>query len=140
MAVHDPSTKSSDHEALRPYWEMISSIMGGVRGMRAAGKKYLPQFEAEPDGKYKLRLDNARMTNVFSDVIDNLARRPFQKAVMLTDTSSEEFKTFAEDVNGRGDDLHVFTGKLFRQALSDGLTWLLVDYSRKPSADMSIAD
>ena len=129
-ATSDPSTKSSDYTAMEAYWSMIDAIMGGVKTMRDAGTKYLPQFKAESADDYARRIKHARMTNVFSDIVENLSGRPFQKPVMLTEGSSPEFETFAADVNGAGDDLHVFTATLFRQALVDGLTWLLVDYTR----------
>ena len=130
MERNDPSVKSSDYMDMEPFWLMTAHITGGVKTMREAGETYLPRFPAEPKGDYKLRCRDARMTNVFSDVVENLARRPFQKPVTLTDTSSPELIEFAKDVNGRGDNLHTFTGKLFQQALIDGITWLMVDYTR----------
>ncbi|MCY3986237.1 MAG: DUF4055 domain-containing protein, partial [Candidatus Dadabacteria bacterium] len=139
MSANDPSNKSSDYLQMAPYWKMVSDISGGVRTMREAGIQYLPKFPAEDADSYKRRRENARMTNVFSDVVENLARRPFQKPVMLTDTTSSELVEFAEDVNGQGDNLHTFTAKLFQQALIDGLTWLMVDYTRLTS-NRSLSD
>ena len=136
----DPSTPSAAHRAMEPYWKMVSAIVRGVRGMRAGGEEYLPRFEAESDAIYKRRLDTARMTNVFTDIVSNLAMRPFQQPVQLGEDTPEALEEYAEDVDGRGTHLSVFSAMLFRHALEDGLTWVLVDHTMGIPEGASIAE
>lgn len=126
----DPSNPSSDHAAMAPYWRMVASIMAGVRGMRAGAEAYLPKFEAESSETYKRRLGQARMTNIFADVIYNLAVRPFEQPVQLGEDTTQQLKDFAEDVDGTGDDLTMFAARVFRHALEDGITWILSDHTK----------
>ncbi len=112
------------------YWRMVSSIMGGVRTMRAGGEAYLPKFEAEGREAYNKRLSTARMTNIFADVIYNLAVRPFEQPVQLGENTTQQLKDFAEDVDGTGDDLTMFAARVFRHALEDGITWVLSDHTK----------
>lgn len=136
----DPSNPSGDYNAQVPYWSMVASIMDGVAGMRAAGELYLPKFQAEKADAYSRRLAQARMTNVFSDIVSDLTQRPFVKPVQLSEDTTQNFKDFSEDVDANGGNLHVFAGKLFRYAVQDGVTWVLVDYTKGVPRDASVAE
>ena len=137
---NDPSNPSSNHVAMAPYWKMIAAISAGVRGMRAGGEEYLPKFEAESSEAYKKRLNTARMTNVFVDIVENLSMRPFDQPVLLSEETIEQFKEFAEDVDARETDLTGFAAQLFRHALEDGLTWVLVDYTEDVPENATVAE
>lgn len=141
MAIpkNNPSTPSSDYRAAEAYLAMIAAITGGVKTMREAGTAFLPQFQAEQLDDYKRRLKNARLTNVFMDIVDNLSMRPFQEPTKLSDQSTQRFKDFAEDVDARGDDLNTFAAKSFRSALEDGITWVLVDHTKDVPEGASVA-
>ena len=136
----DPSNPSSDHEAMVPYWTMVAAIMRGVAGMRAGGPAYLPKFESEPDKAYERRLAQARMTNIFADVVVNLAIRPFEQPVRLAPEAPEDLVKFAEDLTGTGEDLTMFGAKVFRHALEDGITWILVDHSKGTADQLTVAE
>lgn len=108
--------------------------------MRAASEEYLPKFEAESSEAYKKRLATARMTNVFVDIVENLSMRPFDQPVLLSEDTIEQFKEFAEDVDARDTDLTGFAVQLFRHALEDGLTWVLVDYTEDVPEGATVAE
>ena len=112
------------------YWHLVETIMGGIEKMREAGETYLPKFVAESADAYRNRIKQARMTNVFLDIIQNLSMRPFEKPVTLPEETPKELVEFAEDVDGAGNNLHVFAFALFRAAMSRGITFLLVDYTK----------
>lgn len=135
-----PNNPSSDHAAMAGFWEMVDAILGGTKAMRAAGEKYLPKFEVESTDEYKARLKHARFTNVYRDVVENLAQRPFSKEVTLEDGASESFQTFAEDVDGRGNNLHVFAGDLFFAGINNGIDWIMVDYTKDVPESATLAE
>ena len=81
MTEKGPDTPSSDYEAMRPYWAMVTAIMGGTATMRAAGETYLPRFEHESKKCYDTRLAAAKFTNIFGDIVDTLASKPFEQEI-----------------------------------------------------------
>ena len=113
--------------------------MAGVEGMRAAGTKYLPQWPGEPEESYRWRLRLARMTNVFADIVDTQSLKPFDEQWTMEKDSTEQLVEFAKDVDGRGSDVHDFSHDLFRQAMVDGHTWIMVDYTANIPRGASVA-
>ena len=79
----NPSTPSSDYEAMLPYWTLARAIMAGLPAMVDAGDAYLPRHEKEGVDAYKLRLRHARLTNIFAKTIADLSLRPFTHPVMI---------------------------------------------------------
>ena len=140
MAHDDPSTPSADYEAAAPYLKMITAISGGVKTMREAGTTYLPRNEAESLQRYTQRLNNSRFTNIFADIVADLSMRPFQNPMTVGETTPETFVDFAEDVDAKGNDLNTFATQLFRAALEDGVTWVLVDYTKDVPEGATIAE
>lgn len=141
-AIKDgPRTESGDYQRQKAFWTMVDTIKGGAEAMRKAGEMYLPRFEKETMKDYSIRLSWSPFTNIYSDISRNLASRPFAKRLVVDDASPEAIGGtvdtasgkrsggFVDDVDGRGNDLHVFSQNVFQQAIDDGLTWILVDYS-----------
>lgn len=125
----NPKSKSSAYVAMEDYWDKVEAIVNGAPAMRAAGQKYLPKFAKERQEVYNIRLQGARFTNIYSDVVRNLASKPFSKEVRIKDTEkvSSEFKTFYENVDKSGNNLHVFSTLLFLAGINDAVTYILVD-------------
>ena len=139
--MKNPSTPSRDHVAMAPYWSKVSAIMGGVEVMRTR-PDYLPQFPDEDDKAYEFRRKNARMTNVYRDIVENLAQRPFSAEVVLSEDTPEKFIEFSDNVDGRGSSIHSFAGDVFFAGINSSIDWILVDYSsnEKLPADASVED
>lgn len=97
--------------------------------MRQNAAYFLPQHENESDANYRSRAETAKFTNIYRDLVENLAQRPFAKEVQLGEDTDEDFKEFANDVDGRGNNLHMFAGDLFFNAINFGVEWILVDYT-----------
>lgn len=124
-----PNATSSDHDAMAPYWKMVETMMGGVRAMREV-KDYLPKFPQERDQDYEFRRKSAKFTNIFRDIVENLAQRPFGKQVKLEDDAlPSEIEEFQEDVDGQSNHLHVFAGEVFFAGIARAVDWILVDYT-----------
>ena len=86
------------------------------------------------------RLRNARLTNVFAKVISDLSLRPFAKPMTLSDDTDAKLEELAEDVDLRGNNLQEFSEGLFRSALTDGVTWIVVDQMQGIPDRISVAD
>lgn len=125
----DVSTPSLDYQAMEPFWDKIDAILGGSDAMRQA-TKYLPKFPNESDKDYEFRRTNAKFTNVFADVLEGLASKPFAEEVKVDDESSKPLEAFIEDVDGQGNHLHVFAANTFYNGLGYGYDWIFVDYTR----------
>ena len=140
MATDNPSTQSSDREAMTSYLEMVESITGGLEAMKEAGEKYLPRFEHESLASHGRRIKTARMTNVFADILNSLSMMPFETPVQLTENTSEPLRDLAENIDEHGSSLSAFSAKLFHNALRDGVTWVLVDYTKEVPKGATIAE
>jgi hypothetical protein len=137
MADQDkgPDNPSSDHQTMSPYWEMIECINGGAETMRAAGEKYLPKFENETQADYRHRRHAAPFTNIYGDVSKNLASKPFSRELALKHGASESLLTLCEDIDGQGNNLHVFGATIFQYGLDKAIDWILVDYTKAPVSE-----
>lgn len=140
MADKDPDNPSADYAAMAPFWMMVTTILAGTDDMRKAGEKYLPKFEAETQRDYDFRRLNAKFTNVYRDIVEGLAAKPFAKELTLAEGASAEIKKLAEDVDGRGSSIHVFGSHLFFAGINDAVSWILVDKTQLPEGVRSRAD
>lgn len=123
----DPSKKSADAEAMADYLESVSDVTEGINAMRENFKKYIPRFPKEKQARYDLRKQLSKMTNVFRDVLEGLASKPFAKEVDVKEPHGA-LSPLVEDIDGRGNHISVFSGQVFYQAIADSITWIRVDY------------
>lgn len=124
-----PDKTSSDYDAMIDYWNKIADMTAGVDAMRAAGEKYLPRFESESFTSYDERRSHARYTNIYSDIVGNLSEKPFAKEIIVGNASSTVMG-LAENIDGRGNNVHNFSATFFRNAMDYGIDWIYVDYTR----------
>lgn len=138
--ANTPDTTSCDYDAMKPYWLLVETILEGADAMRAAGETYLPRFPNETKENYDYRRKNAKFTNIFRDIVEGLASKPFAKQVDLVEgSSSEAVKDLAEDIDGSGNHVHVFAGDVFFNGIANAVDWILVDHTTVP-AGVTVAD
>ena len=136
------ATPSLDYEAMAPYWKKVSTVLAGTDAMRET-PEFLPQLPNENDADYKFRRTNAKFTNVFGDILETLSAKPFSKEVQarLNNEDPPEWAAdFSEDVDARGNHLHVFASPLFYNGVADAISWTLVDYTKDVSTNASRAE
>lgn len=124
----NPSTPSLACAALYEAWEKIEAIIEGADEIRKKAAKFLTKFPAEDDDEYKRRLQSAPWRPEFVDCIKTLSAKPFTKEVKLADDATDRMQDFAEDVDGRGNNLHVFAKDVFEGAVAMGAHGILVDF------------
>jgi len=117
-----------------PYWDKVEAILGGLTTIRQGGEKYLPRFPKEPQEDYNYRLSVSKFTNIYRDVVEGLATKPFEEEVSLIGGESipDEFIEFIEDVDGTGNNLTTFSALTFFNGINYAIDWILVDYPVVP--------
>lgn len=139
MEKPKPDSRSADMERMQRHWRMVDSILGGTETMRAQ-EDYLPRLPDERIETYKFRRKNARFTNIFRDIVENLAARPFSRRIGVSDEAPPDIVAFADDVDGQGSSLHGFAAPLFFNAIARGLDWILVDYTAGVPSGATVAE
>ena len=129
-----PATQSLDYKEMSPHWNVVDRILAG-RDAMITDKALLPKFEGESEASHKNRLDNARFTNIFRDIVENLTARLFNARLVLSDGDAQPLRDFAEDVDGCGNTVHQFSSDVAFHGISRGLDWILVDYSADGETD-----
>jgi len=136
----NPKSAGSDHQSMAGYWQMVDAILGGAAEMRRNASVYLPRFENETQKDYANRVAHAPFTNVYGDISRNLASKPFSKQLTVSEdapdfiagevdaASNARSGGFVDNVDGRGNNLHVFAQESFKAAIDYGLDWIMVDY------------
>lgn len=133
-AAVDQSTTAEDLDkgstqwlVMSPFWDKVDTIIGGVEAMKATKTKYLPKLPMEDQADYDFRLSCVRMTNVYRDVLENLASKPFVTAISVKDPPSE-IEAFIKDVTGSGLAITQFAVDVFFSGINNALDWIFVDY------------
>jgi hypothetical protein len=113
-------------------------LMGGTWRMRRMGQKYLPPKLSEKPEEYARRLAGACLDNFFHRTITYYLGQVFQKDINVKAPVPGEkvpydagfFEAFKEDVNLSGESLNTFSKKVFKDGLVNGVSFVLVDYTR----------
>lgn len=136
MAEFDPSARSSDYADQAKFWTKVSDVLAGEGVIKAKARGYLPQMPGEDDATYTYRLSIAVFTNIYADISKNLASKPFAKEMTLTEKSDEQFRKLSENIDGNGNNLHVFCEAAFKSGMDYSIDYILVDYTKpSPRAD-----
>lgn len=132
----DLAKRSNDSAAMVDYWDKTDDIVEGYDAIKRGEQKYLPKFPDENDDDYKFRLETTKYTNVYRDIVENLASKPFEEEISLPAEANapEEIEKFLEDVDGAGNNLTAFAGDTFFNGINSAIDWIFVDY---PSTDVT---
>lgn len=118
------------------YWDQTDAIVEGYDAVRNAADKYLPKFNEEKTDDYKVRLQLTKFTNIYRDIVEGLASKPFEEEITLLEDDKakppEEIKTFIEDVDGGGNSITQFGSLTFFNGINSAIDWIFVDF---PSVD-----
>lgn len=125
--------------AMSCHWGVITALLGGTPAMRKAAREFLPQWPNEERDSYEARLKVATLFPAFKRTIEVLAGKPFSKPLTIGDDVPAKLKTWTEDIDLQGRNLHSFSASLCEHALSYGLSGILVDYPRVENV-VTVAD
>lgn len=126
---HPLFKRSSDSDKMLPYWDKVDAILDGYETVKAAGTDFLPKFNDESHTDYTKRLDLTKFTNIYRDVAEGLASKPFQNEVgIIGNEVPQEILDFAENVDAAGNNLTIFSSETFFNGINGGIDWIFVDY------------
>lgn len=126
--------RTTDIEAMVPYWDKTDAIVTGYEAVRAGEELYLPKFPDEGHDEYKTRLALTKFTNIYRDVLEGLATKPFENEItLLGDTQPQEILDFCENVDGSGNNLTTFGAQCFFNGINSAVSWIFVDYPDQAS-------
>ena len=132
MAQIDPSKPSGDYEAQKSFWDMADDIMAGLDAMRDRGEVYLPRFDSESQKDYQARLQESPWTPIYADSFRNLVSKPFAKELTLEEDAGPDYAELAENIDAKGNNLHVFSREAFKAAVNAGIAWIWVGHTEVP--------
>lgn len=124
--------KAKDVAAMVPYWNQVEAIVAGYEAIRLAGKDYLPKFSDESQADYSFRLQCTKFTNIYRDVLEGLATKPFESEITLIADEGKpidaDAEVFIEDVDGAGNNISQFAFLTFFNGINEAIDWIFVDY------------
>lgn len=131
----DLMKRSKDIASMVPYWDTTDAIVEGYNAIVSQGETYLPKFGNENPDDYKVRLSLTKFTNVYRDIVESLAAKPFEEEITLPDGTKkddtappEAIVSFVEDVDGNGNNLTAFASATFFNGINSAIDWIFVDY------------
>lgn len=134
----DLGARDIDSEYMLCYWDKVDDIVAGHDAIKAKATAYLPKFHDETDAAYNNRLSLTEFTNVFRDICESLAGKPFEEEIALVtekdETTGDEIPLpdtiteFVEDVDGAGNNLTSFAATSFFNGIVSAIDWIYVDY------------
>lgn len=166
----DPSKPSSDYSHDVKFWKIAGDILGGAETMRAVddgvgivggpaiqfenvpqqrfssmrgfekASPHLPRFPNEPWEDYDRRRLNAFFTNIYGDISNNLSSKPFSKTCELAAGTNEDLVKLASNIDGLGNNMHVFARDIFKTAMDKAISWILCDYTNVPPGSTLAAE
>ena len=127
------SKRAPDLAAMVEYWDKTDAIIEGWDAVKACGKTYLPKFADEEDSEYNVRLSLSKFTNIYRDIVESLASKPFEQEVTFQSGEAvsnppDAIKDFIEDVDGSGNNLTVFLSLTMFNGINSAIDWIFVDY------------
>lgn len=145
LAADVMEKRDPDSGAMVEYWDLTDTIVDGITAMRKAGEKYLPRFPNETDKRYTYRLNGStKLTNIYRDTVEGLASKPFEQEISLVKSDEEtvpaDIAKFAEDVDGSGNNLTMYSSQVFFNGINSAIHWIYVDHPVRDPNVRSVAD
>lgn len=136
----NPDTVSTAYNVMSNRWYMISALMEGTEGMRAAGEELMPKHERERDIAYSERLDRSILFNMFEVTLDLLSNKPFTEEIFISEDMDPRIVEILTDIDLQGNDINRFAYEVFRTALAKAFTHVLIDMPQGDGTVVTKAD
>lgn len=121
--------------------ELVRTLIKGTRGMKDAGKTFLPSAQLETSTSYNIRLLNSVLVNAYRKTASFMAGQVFQTDVILEEGVPADFKTYADAIDPLGNDINVFAKRAFQHGLEKGVAHILVDAPvKEPGRTYTVAE
>lgn len=138
----DVSTPSKVYGEMAENWALIHDLLGGTKQMRAKSELWLPRNEKESVTKYAARVSRSFLYPGFEHTVDTFTGKVFTARptrvgedpvdpIDITKVAAS-IKPLLDDIDREGNNLGVFVRDWFREGLSFGLSYVLVDFPKAP--------
>jgi hypothetical protein len=146
MATSDINKPSEKYLALEKKRLICRHLKTGIEAVREA--KYLRRHPTEKErivggqsiDPYQNRVDESRLTNMFSEAVDDAAGRAFAKPAKTSAETPAKLEDFLLDVDGQGSDFQVFGKEVAETSVAEGIDFVLVDYPSRPGDELLTED
>ncbi len=118
-----------DYREMFARWELVEDLCGGRDAMIRKHVRWLPREPKEKDTHYTVRLSRSFLYSVFADTIEGLARKPFERDLLVNGELPERLAEMVDDVDLEGTTLHDFGHRLLRDGIKYGHALVFVDFS-----------
>src|SRR5215467_9940170 len=145
-----PAYQCADYMTQLADWQIVNDVLKGTRQLRRIqtgyqspdSTAYLPQEPAESPKAYQNRLRKSVFWNAYKRTIQGLTGMVFRKNPQLAEDVPQRIKLLTEDIDLEGSHFDTFSKEVFKAALNDGHTFILVDMpqsvtSRNPAATLA---
>ncbi|HEX7006746.1 MAG TPA: DUF4055 domain-containing protein [Alphaproteobacteria bacterium] len=127
----DVATPSAAFKEMDEEWQLVDDLLGGTETMREAAERWLPRNEQESATAYQMRLGRSFLFPGFQHTIDTFTGKVFREDIDVSRVNARLAELF-KDIDLQGNDLDAFCTAWFRQGLSHGLSYVLVDHPAQP--------
>lgn len=128
----DPDYRDKTSQEHLIQGELARTLMRGSKGMREAGRRFLPQMPKETEEIYSVRLMRTVLNNQFRKAVQSHSSRIFSEVVTVKgDNIPEGILSFIQDVDGQETTLHDFAKSLYEDAKVLGISYVYIDSPMK---------
>lgn len=130
------ATTSMAYDAMTRPWTLIHTLLEGTDGMRAAGEAMTPRYERESADHWEARVARTVLTNFVEMTSEHLTGQALKVPPEADEDVPEDIAAILEDVDGQGTGFATFARNIFRDAVENSFTHVLVDMpSPEPNED-----
>lgn len=129
-------TPRSEVITYRSKLQVVQDLMGGQDDMREAGRngRYIPKYVGEPEAKWAARVQGATLLSAYERTLAYLCGQVYSKDLVLQGEGGNEqeaklgaFADLAENIDGEGNSISVWSKRGFHKAMNEGFGILLAD-------------
>src|SRR5574343_1407953 len=96
------ATPSAAVAAQQADLELVQTLMGGTRALRAAGLRYLPRWPNEDVHAHRTRVDCAVLFPAYDRTVSTLASKPFSKPITIGEDVPARIRAWCENIDLQG--------------------------------------
>lgn len=123
----NPGEISSASQIMLARTQILRACYGGTEGMREMGETFLPRHERETQLRYDTRSKSTFALNKLREAVDAASAKPFKSLTQITG-SDPDLDAWIQDIDLRGNHLHIFAHQFFNNAILDSMCHILVDH------------
>ena len=127
----DKATKAV--EGMQINAKIIDDLMGGTKAMRAASDIYLPRWPLEDEKTYNARLAVSTLFPALRETVGQMTGRVFAERLNEAEID-KDVAAFTDNVDMIGNNLDIFSSKVFSIGLQHGVSYIVIDYLKSDNA------